>query len=71
MRIFDFLHNLYIVQLYVQVLIHRFENAADLDIVFELDRHLVVDEGFEEAEEQHLGNYEGWRNWIVEERARL
>jgi hypothetical protein len=30
-------------------LIHRFQRAADLDIVLELDSDFVVDQGLEEA----------------------
>jgi hypothetical protein len=48
-RIFDLLEHLDVVELDVEVLVDALEDAADLDVVFELDRDLVVDEGFEEA----------------------
>jgi hypothetical protein len=49
MRILELIHNRNILQLDVQVLVHALELAADLDVVLELDRDLVVDEGLEEA----------------------
>lgn len=36
-------------ELDVEVLVDALERAPDLDVVLELDRHLVVDEGLEEA----------------------
>jgi hypothetical protein len=55
MRILNLLHDLYIIQLNIQILIDRFQRAADLDIVLELDRHLVVDERLEETATRTLG----------------
>ena len=49
MRVLELLHNADIIQLDVQVLIHAFQCAADLNIVLELDGDLMVDEGLEEA----------------------
>ena len=49
MRVLDLLEHLDVVELDVEVLVDALEDAADLDVVFELDRDLVVDEGFEEA----------------------
>lgn len=49
-RIFELLDNLYILQLDVEILVDALEDAADLDIIFELDRDLLVDERLEEAE---------------------
>ena len=51
MRVLDLLHDLDVVELDVEVLVDALEDAADLDVVFELDCDLVVDEGLEEAEE--------------------
>lgn len=51
MRILEFLNNLNIIQLDIQELVDRFQRAADLDVVFELDGDFVVDERFEEARE--------------------
>lgn len=47
--ILDFLMDADVVQLDVEVLVDRLEDARDFDVVFELDRDLLVDEGFEEA----------------------
>lgn len=49
MRILELLHDLDVVELDVEVLVDALEHAADLYVVLELDRDLVVDEGFEEA----------------------
>jgi hypothetical protein len=49
MRVLDFLQNLNVVELDVEVLVDTLEDTTDLDIILELDRDLVVDEGFEEA----------------------
>jgi len=51
MGIFQLLDDLYLVELDVEVLVDALERAADLNIVFQLDRDLVVDERLEEAEE--------------------
>jgi hypothetical protein len=49
MRVLDLLQNLNIVELDVEVLVDALEDTTDLDIILELDRDLVVDEGFEKA----------------------
>jgi hypothetical protein len=49
MRVLDLLDDLDVVELDVEVLVDALEDATDLDVVFELDRDLVVDERFEEA----------------------
>lgn len=49
MRILQLFGHLDLIQLDVEVLIHRLERAADRDVVFELDRHLLIDQGLEEA----------------------
>ena len=49
MRVLDLLEHLDVVELDVEVLVDALEDAADLDVVFELDGDLVVDQGFEEA----------------------
>lgn len=49
MRILELLEHLDVVELDVEVLVDALEDAADLDVVLELDRDLVVDEGLEEA----------------------
>jgi hypothetical protein len=38
-----------VIKLDVQVLVHAFQNALELDIIFELHGDLMVDEGLEEA----------------------
>lgn len=49
MGVLELLDNLDIVELDVEVLVHALEDALELDVVLELDRDLVVDEGLEEA----------------------
>lgn len=49
MRVLELIDNLYVVELNVEILIDALEGASDLDVVLELDRHLVVDERLEEA----------------------
>lgn len=49
MRILELLDHRDVVELDVEVLVDALEDAADLDVVFELDRDLMVDERFEEA----------------------
>lgn len=49
MRILQLLNHLDVIQLDVQVLIDRLQRSADLDVVLELDRHLVVDERLEKT----------------------
>lgn len=52
-RIFQFLYHLNVVELNVEVLVHAFQNALELDVVFELHGDLMVDERLEETEEEH------------------
>lgn len=47
--VLELLDDLNLVELDVEVLVDALERAADLDIVLELDRDLVVDERLEEA----------------------
>ena len=49
MWVLDLLDDLDVLQLDVEVLVHALERAADLDVVLELDRDLVVDQGLEET----------------------
>lgn len=49
MRVLDLLDDLNVVELDVEVLIDALERAADLNVVLELDRDLVVDERLEET----------------------
>lgn len=49
MRVFDFLNDLDIVKLDVKVLVDALERPADLDVVLELHRDLVVYERLEET----------------------
>ena len=49
MRILELLDHRDVVELDVEVLVDALKDAADLDVVFELDRDLMVDECFEEA----------------------
>jgi len=49
MWILQLINNRDIIKFDVEVLIDALEGAADGDVVFELDGHGGVDEGFEEA----------------------
>jgi hypothetical protein len=49
MGVLELVNYLDVVKLNVEVLVDALERAADADVVLELDRHLVVDEGLEEA----------------------
>lgn len=49
MRILELVEDGNVVELDVEVLVDALEDAADLDVVLELDCDLLVDEGFEEA----------------------
>jgi hypothetical protein len=49
MRVLHLLHHGNIFKLNVQVLIHALKRSADRDVVFELDRDLMVDESLEET----------------------
>lgn len=50
-RVLDLLHDLDVVKLDVEVLIHALEGSLELDVVLELHGDLVVDEGLEKARE--------------------
>ena len=52
MRIFELFHYLDIIQFDVEVLVDRLEDTSYGDVVLQLDRHLMIDEGFEEADER-------------------
>ena len=49
MRVFIQIENVDIVELDVEVLVDRFQGAADADVIFQLDCDGLVGEGFEEA----------------------
>ena len=49
MGILELLNDGDVLELDVEVLVYALEDAADLDIILELDRYLVVNEGLEEA----------------------
>lgn len=49
MWILEFFHHLNIIELDVEILIDRFERAADRDIVLQFHRHFVVDQGLEKT----------------------
>lgn len=49
MRVLELLDDLDVVELDVEVLVDALEHAADLDVILQLDRDLMVDEGLEEA----------------------
>ena len=49
MRVFDFLHNFDIIELDVQKLVYRFEGSANGYVVLQFYRYLMIDQGFEEA----------------------
>ena len=49
MRILHLFHNTNIIQLDIQILVNTLQRPPDLDIVLQLDRDFVIDEGFEET----------------------
>lgn len=49
MGVLKLLHNLDVIELDVEVLIHTLENALELNIVLELNSDLVVNKGLEKA----------------------
>lgn len=49
MGVLEFLHDLDIVELDVKVLVNTLKDTTELDIVLELDRDLMVDEGLKKA----------------------
>lgn len=49
MRVLDLLDDADVLQLDVEILVDTLERATDLNVIFEFDRDLMVDEGFEEA----------------------
>lgn len=59
-----------VVELDVEILVDALQRASELDVVFELDRDLVVDEGFEEAGKRPLSvcimstNGEAWNDGV-------
>lgn len=55
MRIFDVVNDANVVELDIEVLIDVLERATDQDVVLELHRDLVVDEGLEEAARRRRG----------------
>lgn len=57
MWVLELFHHRNIVQLNVQVLIHTLQCPSNGDVVLELDRDLMIDQGLEKAEEQHGGGF--------------
>ena len=53
-RIFDLFCHRDVLQFYVQILIDRPQDTADLDIVLELDCNLLIDESLEEAAREEV-----------------
>lgn len=49
MRILELLYYLDVIELDVEVLVHAFQNALELDVVFELYGDFMVDERLEET----------------------
>lgn len=49
MRVFEIILHRDVLELDVQVLVNGLEGAGDFDVVFKLDRNLLVDKGLEEA----------------------
>lgn len=49
MRVFIQIEDVDIVELNIEVLVDRFQSAADADVIFQLDCDGLVGEGFEEA----------------------
>ena len=49
MWVLQLLHDLYIIEFYIEELIDGFEGALDRNIVLEFNGHFMVDKGLEEA----------------------
>lgn len=49
MRVLQLLHDRNVIQLNVEVLVYALERSFELDVVFELHRDFMVNEGFEET----------------------
>jgi hypothetical protein len=49
MGVFEILNHLYVIEFDIEVLVNGFQGAADLNIVLELHRDFMVDQGLEEA----------------------
>jgi hypothetical protein len=49
MGVLDLLNYRYVVQLDVEILIYTFERSADLNVVLEFHRHLMVNQRLEKA----------------------
>lgn len=49
MRVLQLLHDRNVIQLNVEVLVYALERSLELDVVFELHRDFMVNEGFEET----------------------
>lgn len=49
MRVFQLLHDLYIIELDIKELVNGFEGALDRDIVLEFNSHFMVDKSLEKA----------------------
>jgi hypothetical protein len=58
--IFQLLYHRDIIESIIEVLVDRFEGAADPDVVLELDGGFVVDQGLEEAFCDQSGLELGW-----------
>ena len=52
MWIFQLVQDNYVVEFDVQVLIDGFEGAADGNVVFQLDRHRLLGQGFEKTRQE-------------------
>jgi hypothetical protein len=56
MRVLDFLDYIDVVKFDIEVLVHRLESSPYLDIILQLNGHLVVHQGLEEAVERQLSS---------------
>ena len=54
MRVLGLVRDADVIELDVEVLINGFEGAGDDDVIFQLDGEWLVEEGFEEGEEEHF-----------------
>lgn len=70
MRVLVLVQHLDIIELDIQVLVDGFQGTTYGNVVLELDGYGVVDEGFEEGEEEHDDDDFG-RWWIEELVARV
>ena len=57
MWIFELLHDLYVIEFYIEKLVDGFESSTDGDVIFQLDGNFVIDQRLEEAVERQISKH--------------